>query len=130
MTMTRGQPMRQLGSMSLFFAIVVGAVAQTVPATEAAQTCFGKPATIADHSGSINGTAGNDVIVGDNGDNEIDGQGGVDRICGGDGDDEIVAGGPGRIQRTPSVPKVAPAPTRSTAGPTTTGSTAGLAVTP
>jgi hypothetical protein len=72
MTVTREGAMWQLRGMSLVFAIVLGAVAQTIPATEAAQTCFGKPATIADHMGSINGTAGDDVIIGDDGDNDID----------------------------------------------------------
>ena len=57
---------------------------------EAAQTFFGKAATIADHTGTITGTEGKDVIIGDDGDNEIDAQGGVDYVCGGGGNDEIV----------------------------------------
>src|SRR5687767_13763740 len=77
--------------------IALGLMAAALPTgsapVNAAATCFGLPATIADHNGKIVGTAGDDVIIGDDGDN--DGRGGVDRICGGDGDDVIVAGGPG-----------------------------------
>src|SRR5215208_2514993 len=61
-----------------------------------AQTCFGKAATITDHVSYITGTAGNEVMVGDDGDNEIDAKRGVDYVCGGGGDDQIVTvDGPG-----------------------------------
>ena len=54
-------------------------------------TCFGLPATINDHTGSIAGTAGDDVIIGDDGENDIDNLGaGVDRICAGGGDDASI----------------------------------------
>lgn len=69
-------------------------------------TCFGRSATVADHTGAIVGTPGNDVIIGDEGPNIVkDGGGGLDRICGNGGDDEIdlirntgkalIDGGPG-----------------------------------
>jgi len=56
-------------------------------------TCFGLQATVSG-SGTVVGTAGNDVIVGSFGSDTIDGGGGNDRICGLDGDDTLV-GGPG-----------------------------------
>src|ERR687893_779742 len=87
MTGNSGRAMRHLGSMSLVVGLMVGAVTQTIPATAAAPTCFGKNATIADHAGSIQGTNGDDVIIGDNGANTIDGKSGADRICGLGGDD-------------------------------------------
>jgi Ca2+-binding RTX toxin-like protein len=52
-------------------------------------TCKGRPATIADHSGTIIGTSGPDVIVGGSDDNVIKGNGGNDLICGGLGNDTI-----------------------------------------
>jgi hypothetical protein len=56
-------------------------------------TCFGKSGTITG-SGSIEGTAGNDVIVGSDAADAIDGKGGNDLICGLGGDD-VVSGGLG-----------------------------------
>ena len=56
-------------------------------------TCFGEKATISDHSGTIQGTSGNDVIIGDNGTNKIFGKGGKDRICAKDGPDRVEGGG-------------------------------------
>ncbi|MEA2626861.1 MAG: serralysin, partial [Candidatus Binatota bacterium] len=43
------------------------------------------------------GTAGADVILGRGGDDSIYGNGGADTICGGDGDDRISAGGAGDV---------------------------------
>jgi len=79
--------MRHLGRVALLLAIVGGTAVLTLPNSEAAQTCFGKAATIADHTGTIQGTDGDDVIIGDDGFNNIFRNGGFDRICsGGDGD--------------------------------------------
>src|SRR5688572_10580238 len=50
--------------------------------------CDGQTATITG-SGVINGTGGNDVIVGFESNDTIKGNGGNDVICGGDGDDII-----------------------------------------
>jgi len=54
-------------------------------------TCFGMAPTITG-SGEIDGTPGDDVIVGSAGDDKIDGGGGGDVICGLGGNDDIVAG--------------------------------------
>ena len=58
--------------------------------------CFGKPATITG-SGTIDGTAGNDVIIGSAGDDTIDGLRGNDLICALGGGD-VVMGGLGNDQ--------------------------------
>jgi CHRD domain/RTX calcium-binding nonapeptide repeat (4 copies) len=55
--------------------------------------CFGSAPTITG-SGEINGTAGDDVIVGSEGNDRIRGFTGNDKICGAGGDDRI-GGGPG-----------------------------------
>lgn len=65
--------------------------------------CRGQAATISDHTGTIFGTNGNDVIVGSSGAETIDGMGGGDLICGkggndlvqGGGGDDDIRGGPG-----------------------------------
>lgn len=71
------------------------------PPALAAASCDGRTATVVG-SGAINGTAGNDVIVGSGGKDTINGRGGNDRICGlagadtitdGPGDDHVLAGG-------------------------------------
>jgi hypothetical protein len=54
-----------------------------------ATTCFGREATIRDHSGEIFGTPGNAVIIGNDQRNIAYGEGGRDYICTGGGDDEI-----------------------------------------
>ncbi|MGS0687805.1 S8 family serine peptidase [Nakamurella sp. GG22] len=58
--------------------------------------CFGVPATIVGsiNGETINGTAGNDVIVAGDGNDVINGLGGNDRVCAGNGND-TVNGGPG-----------------------------------
>jgi Ca2+-binding RTX toxin-like protein len=58
----------------------------------AAPTCFDQPATIFGRSGTINGTAGKDVIVGSDGPDVINGKGGNDVICGYGGADTIDGG--------------------------------------
>src|SRR5690242_1392977 len=69
----------------------------------ATPTCHGKHATIVMTApGSITGTAGDDVIVGSNGNDTIDTffsgpTGGVDIVCGGGGNDTITVEGPGSI---------------------------------
>jgi hypothetical protein len=65
-----------------------GAPKRTTP------VCKGRRATIVG-SGSIRGTAADDVIVGSDGPDRIDGGGGNDRICAGRGRDRA-RGGPGR----------------------------------
>jgi Ca2+-binding RTX toxin-like protein len=65
------------------------AVTASVATEAVATTCFGLAATIADHSGEIFGTTGDDVIIGDNKRNIVYGEGGTDRICTGDGDDDV-----------------------------------------
>ena len=89
-----------------FLSIVLTAtVSAGLRASASEETCFGQPATIADHRRRITGTPGDDVIVGDGDDNRIDGGGGFDLICGGGGNDHIeqeaagaltASGGPGR----------------------------------
>jgi Ca2+-binding RTX toxin-like protein len=56
-----------------------------------APTCLGKSATITG-SGSLSGTAGNDVIVGSESADAIDSKGGNDLICGLGGDDVLIGG--------------------------------------
>lgn len=52
--------------------------------------CFGLPATNPDHSGEIVGTDGDDVLIGDDGENTIRDLGaGVDRVCAGGGEDAV-----------------------------------------
>lgn len=55
-------------------------------------TCDGVPATIYGLSGTIYGTAGDDVIVGSAGNDVIKARAGFDRVCGGGGDDVIYGG--------------------------------------
>jgi Ca2+-binding RTX toxin-like protein len=54
-------------------------------------SCDGRPATMMG-SGPINGTSGNDVIVGSSGPDTINAGGGHDVVCGGLGDDTINGG--------------------------------------
>ncbi len=89
MAVNRGRALRHLGRMSLVFAYLVEAMTHPLPSTQAAQTCFGKAATIADHHGDIAGTAGDDVMIGDDGDNDFESNGGTDYICGLGGDDMV-----------------------------------------
>jgi Ca2+-binding RTX toxin-like protein len=63
----------------------------TVSALAGPPRCFGQDATIVS-SGEIEGTSGDDVIVGSNGSDEIRGLGGDDLICGRSGFDTIDGG--------------------------------------
>lgn len=78
---------------------------EPAPAPSPTGTCLGQPATIVAASDAvrIDGTSGNDVIVGNDLDNLIVGAGGNDLICGGGGNDDLrggsgddmLSGGPG-----------------------------------
>ena len=63
-----------------------------IPAAYAAPLCDGVAATIQGTAGDdvLVGTAGNDVIVAKNGDDVVRGGGGHDVICGGGGDDLLI----------------------------------------
>ena len=89
---TRGQIVRLVGGANLVLGIVLGGGVIASPRTEAAADCFVEQATISDHSGTIYGTDGDDVIVANGGNNTIYGFGGNDLICSGDGDDWVSGG--------------------------------------
>lgn len=90
------------GHSRLTLLVVAALIAATVvlvpagPASAAATSCGGEPATIIGTSGAdvIVGTPGPDVIVGRGGNDIIRGRGGADIICGNKGRDRIY-GGPG-----------------------------------
>ena len=73
--------------------LTLAMLALSAPGTASAgePTCFGKKATIVAKPGveRIEGTAGDDVIVGGDGRQSIDGGDGDDRICGKGGNDVI-----------------------------------------
>jgi hypothetical protein len=73
------------GPTMLALAAPTGSVTTEVVAA----TCFGQEATIADHSGEIFGTPGDDVIIGNDRRNIVYPEGGKDRICTGGGNDLI-----------------------------------------
>jgi Ca2+-binding RTX toxin-like protein len=73
-------------------------VAAAAPASYAAATCQGRPATIEAASGTVTGTEGNDVIVTTGPDATVHALGGDDLVCvaggqvsTGDGDDTVVS---------------------------------------
>jgi Ca2+-binding RTX toxin-like protein len=79
------------------------AVAAPVPASYAASTCQGQPATIEAASGTVMGTEGNDVIVTTGPGVAVYAQGGNDLVCvvggsvwTGDGDDSVLSTARGR----------------------------------
>lgn len=88
-----------LASAALLASLTGAIVA--APASAQTPTCDGRPATITDNDGNdadprigaIEGTSGNDVIVGTDDGDQIDGLGGNDTICGGRGNDDIDGGG-------------------------------------
>jgi RTX calcium-binding nonapeptide repeat (4 copies) len=89
--------MRKAG---LLFAlcVVLSLAATTAALAQEGPTCFvpgvgNVPATISG-AGVINGTPGDDVIVGSSGNDVINGLGGDDLVCGGLGND-IINGGDG-----------------------------------
>ncbi len=60
---------------------------------KAAQLCFGRPATIVSAGRvRIDGTPGDDVIIGGPAGERIDGRGGNDRVCAGGGPDRVKGG--------------------------------------
>lgn len=69
--------------------LAAAGAAGTALAAEA--RCFGETATITG-AGTIQGTPGDDVIVGSRGRDVIDGRGGNDLICGGGGKDKLTGG--------------------------------------
>jgi hypothetical protein len=78
--------------LHLISAVSLVAFVIVAPSAQAATpTCFDRAATITG-AGTINGTAGNDVIVGSDGSDTIDGKGGNDRICGLGGADSLYGG--------------------------------------
>jgi Ca2+-binding RTX toxin-like protein len=72
-------------------------LASSGQASEAATTCFGRPATIVgtNSADELRGTGGDDVIVALSGRDSIRALGGDDRICSGSGNDWAVNGGQG-----------------------------------
>jgi len=88
-TIPVGQPQRTLGpgdktAMNLLYPAANPGVN--------APTCVGVPATIFNVSGTVQGTAGRDVIVTGGGAQTIYGNGGNDLICAGGGNDTIYGG--------------------------------------
>ncbi|MFT7474328.1 MAG: 5'-nucleotidase/UDP-sugar diphosphatase [Verrucomicrobiales bacterium] len=78
-----------LALLATVFATAQPAAAQVTP------TCAGQVATIVGNGATINGTPGDDVIVGTAAANTINAGAGNDVVCGGGGGD-IIFGGPGR----------------------------------
>src|SRR5919106_1199611 len=88
--MTGGGEMKKwaiLSALALVVSVFVGSAG-------AAQTCFGKRATIRGTNGpdTLRGTNGPDVIFGGGGNDRIIGAGGNDKICSGPGNDVVKAG--------------------------------------
>ena len=86
-------PWRRTRGLAQIAGLTLAMLALSAPGTASAEepTCFGKKATIVAKPGveRIEGTAGDDVIVGNERDQIISGGGGDDRICGKGGDDHI-----------------------------------------
>jgi Ca2+-binding RTX toxin-like protein len=76
-------------------ALLLGGVTASAAPASTTETCFGLTPTIVGTDGDdgennpIEGTAGDDVIVGLGGSDFIEGQGGDDTICGGPGQDYL-----------------------------------------
>jgi hypothetical protein len=60
-----------VGGMDVVAGLLVGGGMIVAPSALGGATCFGQPVTIADHSGGIYGTDGDDVIIGNGGNNTI-----------------------------------------------------------
>src|SRR5215211_8692338 len=88
--------MRKVGLVTIgAFILSLMAVAFSASRADATVvlTCNGKaPTIIGTAPGEINGTAGNDVIIGTAGDDVINGGSGNDTICG-EGGSDIMSGG-------------------------------------
>ena len=77
--------------VALFTSVIAAVPAIGAQDADASAICDGVAATIVlAEPGLVNGTDGDDVIVGSSGDDIIRGLGGNDTICGGDGDDFIL----------------------------------------
>lgn len=93
-TRRRGAKRSAVLALSMLAALV--AVAQPAAAQDAAVMCAGQEATIIGTApGTINGTSGDDVIVGTAGVDTINAGAGNDIVCGLGGGD-LIRGGPGR----------------------------------
>ena len=88
-------PIRAIGHLGIALAAALSGGWATCPAVDAALTCYGEVVTVSDHQGRIDGTTGDDVILGDAGPNKIFGNGGHDIICGGDDGTDLLFGGGG-----------------------------------
>ena len=90
--------LRRIGSAATLLAVLM-AVAVSAPAADAATTlakCYGLTPTIVaetDEGGPIDGTEGDDVIVGGAGGELVIGNGGTDVVCAGGGDDYVITYG-------------------------------------
>ena len=84
-------PWRRTRGLAQVAGLTLAMLALSAPGTASAgaPTCFGKKATIVAKAGAerIEGTAGDDVIVGSDRGQWISGGDGDDRICGKGGDD-------------------------------------------
>ena len=89
-------PWRRTRGLAQVAGLTLAMLALSAPGTASAgePTCFGKKATIVAKAGveRVEGTAGDDVIVGDDGRQIISGGDGDDRICGMGGGDGIDGG--------------------------------------
>ncbi|MCF8542769.1 MAG: hypothetical protein K9G24_06780, partial [Candidatus Nanopelagicales bacterium] len=83
--------MRRLLVITTSAAAISVAALAAAPASAVVPTCFGKQATIDQHSGDVLGTSGRDVIV-LTGPGRVRGGTGADLICGSTGRDVIIAG--------------------------------------
>jgi len=88
-----------IAGAALVGALLVAPGAYAAPAADPARqpgepTCYGQQATITgnDRGNRIDGTPGDDVIVGLGGFDRIDGRGGDDLICAGRGGDQLYGG--------------------------------------
>ena len=86
--------MSRFGTRSLVTTAVVALVSSVIAAAPvgAQELCGGLTPTITSNAALIQGTQGDDVILGGDGPNRIEAYGGNDTICSRAGDDEIIAG--------------------------------------
>ena len=97
-----GDYLRRFSLSLLALVGITAAVGVTGATGTPAPTCLGKCATITG-SGSLSGTAGNDVIVGSESCRRDDSKGGDDLICGLGGDDVLIGGlGTDQTTRAPA----------------------------
>lgn len=84
----------QNGNGSCDVGEAVGSATKTWTPPTTGPTCNGLTATIVSNAATVNGTPGDDVIVGGPASQQINGLSGNDTICGGDGND-VLNGGDG-----------------------------------